>query len=74
MEPQRVNSTDLRTKTRDILAAAHFLGQHFIVENHGRPMAVVIGIDEYERLMSALRCVTEDCQKAVPTEVIPGSG
>ena len=53
MVPQRVNSTHLRTKTRDIIEAAYFLGQHFIIENHGRPVAVILGIAEYERMMKS---------------------
>jgi len=62
MEPQRVNSTDLRTKTRDILEAAHFMGQHFVVENHGKAIAAVIGIEDYERLMG--RAITRSRHKA----------
>lgn len=60
MVAQHVNATELRTKTRDIIEAAHFLGQHFIIENHGRPVAVIIGIAEYERLMMVGQAVGVD--------------
>jgi hypothetical protein len=46
-----ISSTDLRVKTRDIMEDAKFNNKHFIVETFGKPMAAIIGIDEYNELM-----------------------
>jgi len=54
-DPQVISSTLLRTKTRDILEQAKFKGEHFIVETFGKPMAVIVGVDEYWSLLSQVR-------------------
>lgn len=51
MMPQTISATDLRTRTREILQRAHFQDQVFIVENFGQPMAVILGVAEYEDLI-----------------------
>lgn len=53
--PQVINATMLRTKTRDILEAARFNGGHFIVETFGKPMVVIVGVDEYWALVEMAR-------------------
>jgi hypothetical protein len=50
-EPKVISATLLRTKTRDILEEAKFSGGHFVVETFGKPMAVIVGVDEYMRLV-----------------------
>lgn len=45
-----VSATDLRTRTRDIVERARFSGEFFIVQRHGRPMAVLLGMQEFENL------------------------
>lgn len=49
---QVINATMLRTKTRDILEQAKFQGEHFIVETFGKPMAAIVGIEEYWQLVN----------------------
>lgn len=49
-EPKVISATVLRTKTRDILEEARFGGGHFIVETFGKPMAVIVGVEEYLKL------------------------
>ncbi len=49
---QKINVTDLRVATREILENAHFRGQHYVVERAGQPMVAILSIDEYQRLIS----------------------
>jgi prevent-host-death family protein len=37
-----------------LLEAARYRGQRFVVERSGRPMAVVIGIEEWENIIETL--------------------
>jgi hypothetical protein len=53
--PKLVSATTLRTRTRDILEDAKFGGEHFIVETFGRPMAAIIGIEDYWELVGKHR-------------------
>lgn len=50
MEPETINSTDLRTKTRDLMERVKFHGHIFLIETFGRPMAIIISVEEYMRL------------------------
>jgi len=52
--PKKISVTDLRMTTREIIDAVHFKGQHFVVERNGKPMVVVVGVEEYERLIGEL--------------------
>jgi prevent-host-death family protein len=45
-----ISATVLRTKTRDILEEARYGGEHFIVETFGKPMAAIVGVEEYWKL------------------------
>ena len=46
-----IKATDLRTHTRNILERAKFQGERFVVCTYGQPMAVLIGLEEYLRLV-----------------------
>lgn len=46
-----ISATELRTRTREIMQRAKFMHETFLVENFGEPMAVIVGVSEYERLM-----------------------
>ena len=50
---RRLSTVEVRKGFSRILNAAHFKGEHVIIERHGTPMAVLVGIDEYQRLMAA---------------------
>lgn len=58
-----INATDLRIRTRDIIERARFKGEHFVVHTFGKPVAVILGIEEYNALMqsaeNARPCVEE---------------
>lgn len=47
MEPETINSTELRTKTRDLMERVKFNRESFIVETFGRPMAVLISFEDF---------------------------
>ncbi len=54
MDPVKVSATELRVKTRDLMERVKFRGEHLIVENFGRPMAVVISYEDYMRVKDML--------------------
>jgi antitoxin (DNA-binding transcriptional repressor) of toxin-antitoxin stability system len=47
----QIKATDLRTHTRNILERAKFHGERFVVHTYRQPMAVLIGFEEYLRLV-----------------------
>ncbi len=50
MEMTRINATELRIRTRDIIEQARFRGMRFTVHSFGKPVAVILGIEEYNAL------------------------
>ena len=52
MHPNRktINVTDLRVQTREVLENVHFRGCQYVIERAGQPMAVIISLEEYQRL------------------------
>ena len=50
---KRVGTVEARRSFSRLISAAGFGGKHIIIERSGTPMAVLIGIDEYERLIAA---------------------
>lgn len=57
-EPKTISVTELRERTREILENAHFRGRKYRVERAGQPMALILGIDEFERLMAQERAAS----------------
>ena len=53
-EAETITVTDLRVGTREILENAHFRGRRYIVERAGQRMAVIMGIEDYQRLLVRL--------------------
>jgi prevent-host-death family protein len=47
---QRVGATDLRQRLTDVLQAVREQRETYVVETFGRPQAVLVNLDEYERL------------------------
>ena len=48
----RVGTVEARRSFSRLIGEAGFKGEHIIIERSGTPMAVLIGIDEYERLIA----------------------
>ncbi len=51
--PIRIRAADARNRFAEILGRVHFGGESFLVEKQGKPFAVVLGIEEYRRLVMA---------------------
>lgn len=71
--PTRIAAADARNNFAEIIGRAHFAGEAFVIEKQGKPFAVVIGIDEYRRLldrsngaMSAPEAGPEDTEGVSP--------
>lgn len=50
---KRVGTVEARQSFSRLVSEAGFKGEHIIIERSGRPLAVLIGFDEYERLVAA---------------------
>lgn len=50
-EPETITVTDLRERTREILENAHFKGKCYKVERAGQEMVIIVGAEEYRRLV-----------------------
>ena len=48
----RVGTVEARRSFSRLIGEAGFKGEHIIIERSGTPMAVLIGIGEYERLIA----------------------
>jgi prevent-host-death family protein len=55
MEATKINATELRIQTRDILERARFKGERFMIQTFGKQMAVIMGIEEYKTLTRAAK-------------------
>lgn len=49
----RVGTVEARRSFSRLIGEAGFKGEHIVIERSGTPMAVLIGFDEYERLIAA---------------------
>lgn len=50
-EPETISVTELRANTRQVLENAHFRGRKYVIERAGQEMAVILGVEEYRRLV-----------------------
>jgi len=50
MEPVVINATDLRVRTREIMERVKYKGERFLVQTFGQPTAVIISVEEYDKL------------------------
>jgi prevent-host-death family protein len=50
--PKTISATEARIHFGDVLRGVAERGESFLVERNGKPLAVVLSIDEYERLRS----------------------
>lgn len=47
-----ISVTDFRNRLAKYLELAHYNGQHFLVERNHEPFVVMLGSEEYRRLMA----------------------
>jgi hypothetical protein len=52
MQPIVIKATDLRVRTRDIMLGVKFKYERYVVESFGKPMAIILNPEEYERLIA----------------------
>jgi hypothetical protein len=50
--PTTISVTDLRTHLAKHLELAHYNGRRFLIERNHEPFAVMLGIEEYRRLVA----------------------
>ncbi len=60
MEPVKISATELRQKTRDLMERVHYRGEHLIIENFHRPIAVLISYEDYLRMCEAVSRAAPD--------------
>lgn len=51
--PIRIRAADARNRFAELLGRARFGRETFLIEKQGKPFAVVLGIDEYQRLLAS---------------------
>ncbi len=52
--------TEVRDRLSEIVDEVATQGTEWIVTRHGRPMAVIVGADEYESLIETLNILSDD--------------
>ena len=55
---KRMSAKDARSKFSDLLGSVNYGGEEVIVERSGRPVAAVIPVPVYERLVDLLKTDT----------------
>lgn len=50
---QEISAKDVRWQLTDVLNEASFKGVRFLITRHGHPVAVLIGVEDYEQLASS---------------------
>jgi antitoxin (DNA-binding transcriptional repressor) of toxin-antitoxin stability system len=51
--PEPVSIVGLRTEMRRILEAAHYFGRRYMIMRNGEPIAVLVGLEDFRRLIGA---------------------
>ena len=51
----RIRASEVRNRIGDILARVRYGREHVVVERRGQPVAVIIGIEEYDQLIQLRR-------------------
>ncbi len=51
--PEAVSATELRNDMRRILETVHYFGRRYMIVRDGNPIAVVLGLEDYRRLIGA---------------------
>lgn len=52
---KRISAKEARTRFSDLVGSVHYGGEEIIVERSGRPVAAVIPVEMYERLVAERR-------------------
>lgn len=60
--------TEVRDNLRQVVDGVVATGDEYIITRHGKPVAVVVGIDEYEALIESLNILSDDATMSAVAE------
>jgi prevent-host-death family protein len=52
--------TEVRDNLSEIIESVASTGEEWVVTRHGRPVAVILGFDEYESLIETVNILSDD--------------
>ncbi len=52
--------TEVRDNLREVVDTVVSTGSEFVITRHGKPVAVILGIEEYESLVETLNILSDD--------------
>lgn len=52
--------TEVRDNLREVVNTVVSTGSEFVITRHGKPVAVILGIEEYESLVETLNILSDD--------------
>jgi len=64
---QSIGMAEAKSRLAELVGQAAYGGQRYILQRRGRPMAVLVGIDEYRRLQEL---VAEQGSPALPPHLL----
>lgn len=64
-----VGMTEAKSKLAELVGQAKYGGRTFILERRGQPMAVLIGVDEFECLQTSAAGSDSKAQSPLPLEL-----
>jgi prevent-host-death family protein len=62
--------SEVRDKLSDIVEDVATTGTEWVITRHGKPVAVMLGIDEYESLIESLNILSDDDTMAAIDEAL----
>lgn len=65
-----VGMAEAKSKLSELVGQAKYGGETFILQRRGQPMAVLIGVDEFERLQMAAQPNDVDVQSPLPPALL----
>jgi len=67
---QTIGMTAAKSKLAELVGQVKYGKRIFILQRRGRPMAVLIGVDEYERLQAAATRPQADSSSPLPPNLL----
>lgn len=66
---QIVGMEEAKSKLAELVGQAKYGGKRFLLQRRGRPMAVLVGVEEYERLEAQAGTAMADRLSPLPPEL-----
>ena len=67
---QTVGMAEAKSKLSELVGQAKYGGQTFVLQRRGQPMAVLIGVDEFERLRASAEGPEGDARSPLPPALL----